>query len=165
MTTRREVRDARQAVEALPLPDPAEFEVVTGEILTSLAPLPGQPLGFVGLRSSVAESDAAAGGGAGAASAEASATGTTPTDTGAQWTEPQTRPVRVAGFAFIASFLSLVLSCFVGWALPLALIVLALSLMAVRRPDESRVFAWWALGMASLACAYSAGWIIWALTR
>ncbi len=150
MTTRREARLARTAqAEPLPVRTPV-LEPVTSEILTSTGPLPGQP-GVV----------------LPAPSAPIELPPELLEDSGpaAIYVEPEVQLAPIAGFTFVASFLAMVLSCFVAWALPLALIVLIMAILAVRRSTENRVFAWWALVMASIATIYSTVWLVWVLLR
>lgn len=149
MTTRREARQARSApVQSAPATIRAD-EPITSEILTSTGPLPGHPDIVLPAPSATLQlpDDLAF---------DPNAT--------ASYVEPEVQPVPIAGFTFVASFLAMVLACFVAWALPLALIVLLMALIAVRRPYENRVFAWWALVMALIATTYSTVWLIWVLT-
>lgn len=150
MTTRREARLTRDA-HPLPLPaDAARTHPVTAEILTSTGPLPGQPGVVLPPPSAPLQLPP-----------ELRDDSTPP----AVYFDAEAPPVPIAGFTFVASFLAMLLSCFVAWALPLALIVLVMAVIAVRRPSENRVFAWWAFVISLIATTYSAVWLAWALTR
>jgi apolipoprotein N-acyltransferase len=70
---------------------------------------------------------------------------------------------RLAAWALGVAMISLSLSWFAAWALPVAAValVLALAALVTRRPQ--RELAWWALGIGLAAVACSACWIAWAL--
>lgn len=159
MDSRRQARLTRTAqadgapadtAETLEYAEPVLVEPITSEILTSTGPLPGQPniilpapSAPISLPRELVDDPAPS----------------------AVYVDSDPPAVPIAGFTFIASFLAMVISCFVAWALPLALIVLVMAVIAVRRPFENRSFAWWALVMSALAVIYSTVWLVWVLGR
>ncbi len=72
---------------------------------------------------------------------------------------------RLAPWALFAALSALLASFFVAWALPVAIIAVIVSIVALRRPVESRATARWALVLGITAFFYSAGWLIWAAMR
>lgn len=68
---------------------------------------------------------------------------------------------RLGPWALLAAIVALVASFFVGWGIPLAIIAVIASIIALRRPVENRALAIWSLVLAVLATLYSAGWLVW----
>ncbi len=68
---------------------------------------------------------------------------------------------RIGPWALLAAIVALVASFFVGWGIPLAIIAVVASIIALRRPVENRALAIWSLVLAVLATLYSAGWLVW----
>lgn len=86
----------------------------------------------------------------------------------AEWTPAPTPAVRrrgLGGVALALSVVGLAVSLFVGWGFPLGIAGIATAAVAMRRPAESRRVAGWALALGIVSVLYSAGWIVWALTR
>lgn len=75
---------------------------------------------------------------------------------------PGARSYRAA-IALGLAIVALIASFFFGWFLPLALIVVVLAVLALRRPGESRSLATWALALGLLATGFSIGWLVWLL--
>ena len=67
-----------------------------------------------------------------------------------------------AAWALGIAIAGLLASFFVGWAFPLGLIAIVVSVMALRRPTEDRAMAVWAICIASGSVVYSAGWLVFA---
>lgn len=74
---------------------------------------------------------------------------------------PTKRPGRFAPWALVVAIIALVSSFFFGWGIPLAVLAVVLSIVALRRRWESRVVTGWALVLGILATVYSAGWLLW----
>ena len=70
----------------------------------------------------------------------------------------------LAGWALAFAIAGLVVSMFVGWGFPIALVGVVTAGIALRRPQESRAVAAWALVLGIVALVYSAGWLVWAAT-
>lgn len=79
----------------------------------------------------------------------------------AQWRITTTRTPRLAPWALVAAIVALAASVFVGWGIPVAIISVVAAIIALRRPEERRGVAVWALVLGSVATIYSAGWIVW----
>ncbi|SDQ97871.1 hypothetical protein [Microbacterium sp. cf332] len=77
---------------------------------------------------------------------------------------PEVLP-RSGAWALGLSIVALVLSFFVGWAVPLGIAAVVTAVIALRRPWESRTIALWALALGVLSVLYSAGWLVWAAYR
>jgi hypothetical protein len=71
----------------------------------------------------------------------------------------------IAPAALVLAIVALAASLLVGWAAPVGLVAVVIAVVALRRPRETRGVAWWALGLALLSLAYSAGWLLWALPQ
>lgn len=69
---------------------------------------------------------------------------------------------RLAPWALLAAIVALCTSFFVGWGIPVAIVAVIASIMALRRPVESRAVARWALILGLCATVYSLGWLVWA---
>lgn len=69
---------------------------------------------------------------------------------------------RLAPWALLAAIVALGASFFVGWGIPIAVVAVVASIMALRRPVESRAMARWALILGLCAMVYSLGWLVWA---
>jgi hypothetical protein len=84
-----------------------------------------------------------------------------------QWLVPEpVRPYRgVAGWALAFAVIGLAVSLFVGWGFPIGLVAVVSGIVALRRPLESRAVAVWALAMGSVSVVFSAGWLLWAMSR
>lgn len=84
----------------------------------------------------------------------------------AAWAPAETEMVvddaRLAPWALLASIVALGASFFVGWGLPVAVVAVIASAMALRRPIESRAMGRWALVLGLTAMVYSIGWLVWA---
>lgn len=78
---------------------------------------------------------------------------------------PEAERAGLAGFGLALSIVSLVASLFVGWALPLAIVAIVVSIVALRRPVEPRGVGVWALVLGVVAFVYSAGWLLWTAFR
>ena len=80
------------------------------------------------------------------------------------WPEasPDGPPRGLAGTALAFALLGLGASFVVGWAIPVGIAAIVMAIVALRRPIESRAVAGWALALAILSVAYSAGWLVWA---
>lgn len=79
--------------------------------------------------------------------------------------EADTALPRIAAWALTFSILGLIVSLLVGWGFPIGLVGVALAIVALRRPWESRGVAVWALCLSILSIMYSAGWLWWASTQ
>ena len=53
-------------------------------------------------------------------------------------------------------------SLFVGWGFPLGMVAIALAIVALRRPFESRGLAVWAIMLGAVSIVYSIGWLAYA---
>ena len=87
-------------------------------------------------------------------------------DEAAPWEPPAAPPpadeMRLAPWALFAAIVALGASFFVGWGIPVAVVAVIASVMALRRPAESRAMARWALVLSLTATVYSLGWLVWA---
>lgn len=72
---------------------------------------------------------------------------------------------RIASWALTFAILGLVVSLFVGWGFLIGIVGIALAIVALRRPWDSRGVAIWALCLSLLSLAYSAGWLWWAASQ
>lgn len=79
-----------------------------------------------------------------------------------QWAPAPDVLPRSATWALGLAIVALALSLVVGWAFPLGLVAIVLAILALRRPWERRATAVWALALAGLSVLYSAGWLAWA---
>ncbi|MBS0023323.1 hypothetical protein [Microbacterium paraoxydans] len=69
---------------------------------------------------------------------------------------------RLAPWALLAAIVALVASFFVGWGIPVAVVAVIAAIMSLRRPQESRAIARWALALGLCATVYSLAWLVWA---
>lgn len=69
---------------------------------------------------------------------------------------------RLAPWALFAAIVALATSMFVGWGIPVALVAVMAAVMSLRRLNENRELAMWALVLGLCATVFSAGWLIWA---
>lgn len=92
--------------------------------------------------------------------------GTEPNQT-VQWypREASAAHAWLAGWALAFSIAGLVVSLFVGWGFPIGLVGVVAAIVALRRPLESRGVAVWALSLGLVSVLYSAGWLLWAVSR
>ena len=72
-----------------------------------------------------------------------------------QYPSPQAPPRGFAAGALIFAILGLVVSLFVGWGFPLGMVAIALAIVALRRPFESRGLAVWAIMLGAVSIVYS----------
>lgn len=79
-----------------------------------------------------------------------------------QYPSPQAPPRGFAAGALIFAILGLVVSLFVGWGFPLGMVAIALAIVALRRPFESRGLAVWAIMLGAVSIVYSIGWLAYA---
>lgn len=83
-----------------------------------------------------------------------------------QWAPEAAAPLpRSAAWALTFSILGLIVSLLVGWGFLIGMVGVGLSIVALRRPWESRGVAIWALCLSILSIIYSAGWLWWASTQ
>ena len=86
---------------------------------------------------------------------------TEPAHRPAEWApEPEVLP-RSGGWALALAIVGLALSLLVGWAFPLGIAAVVLAVLSLRRPWESRPVTVWALALGALSLVYSAGWLTW----
>lgn len=69
----------------------------------------------------------------------------------------------VAAWALSFAVAGLAVSFFVGWGLPLGIVAVILSIVALRRRSESSTVGGWALALGILSSLYSVGWILWGI--
>ncbi len=82
------------------------------------------------------------------------------------WAEPEPQPRHVlSGWALAAAVVALAASFFVGWGFPVGIVGVVLSIIALRRPLDSRAVAGWALALSLLSLVYSAGWLLWTASQ
>jgi len=74
-------------------------------------------------------------------------------------------PRPVAPWALGAAILALVSSFFWGWLLPLSIVAVVLAITSLRRPQDARHTAVWALALAILSGVFSAGWLVWGFSQ
>lgn len=87
-------------------------------------------------------------------------------DVDVRWAPPPAAPLpRSAPWALTFAILGLAVSLVVGWGFLIGLLGTGLSIVALRRPWESRGVAVWALCLSLLSLVYSAGWLWWASTQ
>ena len=67
----------------------------------------------------------------------------------------------LSAWALGLAVVALAASFFVGWTFPLGIAGVIVSIVALRRPWDSRFMAVWALGLSILSILYSAGWLVW----
>ncbi|QAY59004.1 hypothetical protein ET475_02675 [Microbacterium protaetiae] len=79
----------------------------------------------------------------------------------AEWVAPVRVRHGMSGWALGLAVMALGASFFVGWTFPLGLAAAIVSIVALRRPWDSRVVAGWALALSILSVLYSAGWLLW----
>lgn len=83
-----------------------------------------------------------------------------------QWAPQPAAPLpRSAGWALVFAILGLAVSFIVGWGFLIGLLGVVLSVVALRRPWESRGVAIWAMCLSLLSLLYSAGWLWWAASQ
>lgn len=91
---------------------------------------------------------------------------TAPVHTEVRWAPQPPAPLpRSAPWALTFAILGLIVSLLVGWGFLIGVVGGALSIVALRRPWESRGVAVWALCLSVLSLVYSAGWLWWAATQ
>ncbi|MFT4212333.1 MAG: hypothetical protein QM626_10735 [Microbacterium sp.] len=73
-------------------------------------------------------------------------------------------PWRPGVYALVFAISGLAASIVVGWAFPLGVIGVVLGVVAARRRDQ-RSSGIWAIVLAAASLVYSAGWLVYALTR
>lgn len=85
----------------------------------------------------------------------------------APWLMPEPDPLHrgLAAWALVFSIAGLVVSLFVGWGFPIGIVGIVTAILALRRPLESRAVAIWALAVGGVSLLYSAGWLIFAVSR
>ncbi|SIR75907.1 hypothetical protein [Microbacterium sp. RURRCA19A] len=82
------------------------------------------------------------------------------------WSPPApTAPPSVAPWALAVAIAALIASLFAGVLLPLGVIAIVMSIISLRRAQDSRRVAIWALALAVLSVIFSAGWLLWALPQ
>lgn len=87
-------------------------------------------------------------------------------DVSVQWAPPAPPPPpRSAGWALTFAVLALAVSTLVGWGFLIGILGVILSLLALRRPWESRTMAVWALVLSLVSLLYSAGWLWFAASQ
>lgn len=89
----------------------------------------------------------------------------TPDDSSASAAPRPRREKRLAPWALTAAVFALIASFFVGWGIPVAILAIVVSVMALRRDGENRSMAIWALVLGVVASIYSLGWLAWAAYR
>ncbi|MGX5772432.1 DUF4190 domain-containing protein [Microbacterium trichothecenolyticum] len=88
----------------------------------------------------------------------------TPDDT--SWTATDSAFHRgLAGWALAFAIVGLIVSMFVGWGFPIGLVAVVSAIIALRRPQESRAMAIWAIVLGTLSIIYSAGWLLFAAAQ
>ncbi|MCE4027795.1 hypothetical protein LXM50_17605 [Microbacterium sp. Au-Mic1] len=87
-----------------------------------------------------------------------------PTD-GTEAPVPAPAEPRLAPWALLSAIVALFAALFVGWGIPVAIVSVIAAIMSLRRPEENRVIAVWALVLGCVATLYSAGWLLWAAYR
>ena len=71
----------------------------------------------------------------------------------------------LAGWALAFAIIGLLVSLFVGWGFPIGLVAIVTAIIALRRPQESRAVAVWAIVLGTVSILYSAGWLLFAAYR
>ena len=79
-----------------------------------------------------------------------------------EWIMPDPPHRGVSGWALTVAIAGLIGSFFVGWGFPVGLVAIVLSIVALRRPVESRLVSGWALALGILSVLYSVGWLLFA---
>jgi hypothetical protein len=74
-------------------------------------------------------------------------------------------PRSFAPWALAVAVIALLAALFTGWLVPLGVVAAVLALVSLRRPHDSRTLAGWALALALLSVAFSAGWLIWGFSQ
>lgn len=74
-------------------------------------------------------------------------------------------PRSFAPWALAVAIIALLAALFTGWLVPLGVVAAVLALVSLRRPRDSRTQAGWALALALLSVAFSAGWLIWGFSQ
>jgi len=87
-----------------------------------------------------------------------------------QWAPPpeaiaETRPRAIGPWALALAVVGVIVSLFVGWGFPLGLAGFVAGIIAVRRPTEGSALGVWAIVLSLVSIVYSAGWILWAVSR
>lgn len=91
---------------------------------------------------------------------------TAPVHTEVRWAPAPPAPLpRSAPWALTFAVLGLLVSLLVGWGFLIGILGASLSVVALRRPWESRGVAVWALCLSVLSLVYSGGWLWWASTQ
>lgn len=73
-------------------------------------------------------------------------------------------PRGLAPLALAAGIAGIIVACFVGWGFPIGIVAVVTAIVAIRRPQERRAVAVWALVLGLLSLVYSAGWLSYATT-
>lgn len=74
-------------------------------------------------------------------------------------------PPSLAPWALALATLALLGSLFTGWLLPLGVTGVVLATLSLRRPNDSRRAAVWALCLAVLSLVFSVGWLVWGFSQ
>ncbi|MCJ1706444.1 hypothetical protein [Microbacterium sp. VKM Ac-2923] len=74
-------------------------------------------------------------------------------------------PPSLAPWGLALSILGLLAALFTGWLVPLGAVAVVVSVLALRRPRDSRRVAGWALALAVLSLAFSVGWLVWGFSQ
>ena len=82
-----------------------------------------------------------------------------------EWAPPAPVSRGLSGWALVFAVAGLAFSLFVGWGFPIGVIAVVVGIVALRRPLESRGMAVWAICLGALSVLYSAGWLVWAVSR
>ena len=75
------------------------------------------------------------------------------------------KPPSVAPWALGVAIIALTAALVTGWLLPIGAIGAILAIVSLRRAHDSRRVAVWALALALLSVAFSAGWLIWGFSQ
>lgn len=74
-------------------------------------------------------------------------------------------PPSWAPWALTLATAALISSIFWGWLLPLSVVAAVAAIVSLRRRHDRRSTAVWALALAVLSGAFSAGWLVWGLAQ
>ncbi len=74
-------------------------------------------------------------------------------------------PPSFAPWALTVSIVALAAALFTGWLVPLGAVGAILAAVSLRRRYDSRHVAAWALALALLSIAFSAGWLVWGFSQ
>ncbi|WP_200847193.1 hypothetical protein [Microbacterium sp. 18062] len=78
---------------------------------------------------------------------------------------PMLRPANFAAIGLGFAVVGLIASLVVGVAFPIGVTAVALGILSLRRPFESRQIAVWTIVLGAVSVVYSAGWLVWAAYR